>query len=62
MKKHSKIIDMIVGNTNTGFSAYAEFYPIFITGISMDELPTNSLEASSLYFESTNMKINLIHS
>ncbi len=42
---------MILEKTNTGFSAYAEDYPIFTSGESMAELQDNAQEAIDLYYE-----------
>ncbi len=44
-------IEMIVERTKTGFSAYAEKYPVYTVGSSLDELKANMLEAINLYFE-----------
>lgn len=44
-------IEMLVEKTNTGFSAYAEAYPVFTTGSNLPELKANMLEALNLYFE-----------
>jgi predicted RNase H-like HicB family nuclease len=48
-----KKIDLIVEKTSTGFSAYAENYPVYTTGASMTELKSNILEAMNLYQEET---------
>jgi predicted RNase H-like HicB family nuclease len=42
-------IEMIVEKTRTGYSAYAEKYPVFTTGKSLEELKANILEAFNLY-------------
>jgi len=42
---------IIIEKTSTGFSAYAENYPVYTTGESMNELIANTHEAFSLYFE-----------
>jgi predicted RNase H-like HicB family nuclease len=44
-------IDMIVEKTKTGYSAYAEKYPVYTVGNSLEELKTNMLEALNLFFE-----------
>ncbi|MBA2422631.1 MAG: XRE family transcriptional regulator [Chitinophagales bacterium] len=44
-------IQMIVEKTKTGYSAYAEKYPVYTVGNSLEELKTNILEALNLYFE-----------
>lgn len=51
MKALKKSIVCIVEHAATGFSAYAESYPIFTTGKTIPELLTNLVEASELYFE-----------
>ncbi len=51
MKKNREKINMIIEKTDTGFSAYAEQYPIFTTGKTIPELMRNAYEAISLYFE-----------
>lgn len=61
MNKRSKIITMIAEKTTTGFSAYSKSFPIFTTGKDIDELLTNSIEATPLYFDREISKINLIH-
>ncbi len=43
-------IVMIVERTRTGYSAYAEKYPLFTTGKTLAELKRNMLEAVNLYF------------
>ena len=50
MKKLNKII-LILEKTKTGFSAYAEDYPIFTTGESIPTLLENAYEAANLFFE-----------
>jgi len=42
---------VVIEKSVTGFSAFAEDYPIYTTGTTMNELINNSLEACSLYFE-----------
>ena len=44
-------IEMIVERTKTGYSAYAEKYPVYTVGSSLEELKANLLEAINLYFE-----------
>ena len=50
MPKKNKIV-VFIEKTDTGFSAYAENYPVFTTGISMHKLIDNCTEAFTLYFE-----------
>ncbi len=44
-------IEMIVERTKTGYSAYAEKYPVYTVGSSLEELKANILDALGLYFE-----------
>jgi len=44
-------INMIVERTKTGYSAYAEKYPVYTVGSSLEELKGNVLESLNLYFE-----------
>lgn len=44
-------IKMIVERTKTGYSAYAEKYPVYTVGKSLEELKFNVLEAVNLRFE-----------
>lgn len=59
MKALRKKIIITVEKTQTGFSAYAVNYPIFSTGKTMSQLVANSLEATNLFFEDQNIKVNL---
>jgi len=49
-KRTAKII-ITVEKTDTGFSAYANDFPMFTTGRTVSELISNAVEASQLYFE-----------
>jgi hypothetical protein len=42
---------VVIEKSVTGFSAFAETYPIYTTGTTMNELIDNTFEACSLYFE-----------
>ena len=44
-------IEMIVEKTKTGYSAYAEKFPVYTTGKSLEELKSNILESLNLYFD-----------
>jgi hypothetical protein len=46
-----KKIEMIVERTKTGYSAYAQNYPVATTGEDLIELKSNMVEALNLYFE-----------
>jgi len=58
MKTTSRKIKMIVEKTDTGFSAFAEDFPVYTTGRTVPELIDNAVEAASLCFEEENIKIN----
>ena len=57
MKTIKKKIKMIVEKTETGFSAFAEDYPIFTTGRTISELIDNSYEAANFSFEDEKVQI-----
>ena len=44
-------IEMIIEKTNTGYSAYADKYPVYTVGTSLEELKNNMLDALNLFFE-----------
>jgi hypothetical protein len=44
-------INMIVERTRTGYSAYAEKYPVYTVGSTLEELKSHVLESLNLYFE-----------
>lgn len=44
-------IEIIVEKTKKGYSAYAEKYPVYTVGKSLDELKQQMIEALNLYFE-----------
>jgi hypothetical protein len=46
-----KKIEIMVERTNTGYSAYAQSYPVATTGNDLVELKSNMVEAINLYFE-----------
>jgi len=50
-------ITIIVEKTKTGFSAYAEKYPVYTVGKSLDELKSNILEAVNLLLEKSGKSI-----
>ena len=52
-----KKIKAAVEKTKTGFSAYAEDYPVFTTGKTFSQLLTNMVEALNLYFEDDNIRV-----
>jgi predicted RNase H-like HicB family nuclease len=49
-----KNIEVIIEKTQDGFSAYAEKYPVFTTGSTMNKLFHNIKEAFILYFDDEN--------
>jgi len=53
-----KKIILTVEKTDTGFSAYAEDYPIFTTGKSIPELINSAYEATEFYFEEVKVKVD----
>jgi DNA-binding transcriptional regulator YiaG len=65
MKPTRKKITIVIEKTKTGFSAFAEDYPIFTTAKAIPQLIGNTIEATNLYFEDlknpiTQEKINFI--
>ncbi len=44
-------LEVIVERTKTGFSAYAEKFPVYTVGKSLEDLKSNILEAINLYLE-----------
>jgi predicted RNase H-like HicB family nuclease len=42
---------VIVERTKTGYSAYAEKFPVYTVGKSLEELKSNILEVINLYLE-----------
>lgn len=51
-------ITMIVEKTNTGYSAYAEKYPVFTVGKTLDELKSNILDAVNLLQEESGKSVS----
>lgn len=51
-------IKFIIEKTKTGFSAYSQNYAIATTGLDIEELKSNIVEASNLYFESRSKYIS----
>ena len=41
--------EVIIERTNTGYSAYAEKFPVYTVGKSLEGLKSNILEAINLY-------------
>lgn len=50
-------IEIIVEKTKTGYSAYAEKYPVYTVGKSLEELKSNVLEAVNLLLEKQGKKV-----
>lgn len=44
-------IEIVVEKTKTGYSAYANKYPVYTVGKTLQELKSNVVEAMNLYFE-----------
>ncbi len=59
MNTSRKKISLIVEITKTGYSAYAEDFPIFTSGKTISELMENSLEACQLYFDEQDIKLGI---
>ena len=58
MKTLKKKIRIIVEKTDTGFSGYAESYPVFTTGNTFTGLLKNSVEAMNLLLEDEKSQVN----
>ena len=52
-----KKIKVNVEKTRTGYSAYAEEFPVFSTGVNISSLTENIKEALHFYFDETGLKI-----
>jgi predicted RNase H-like HicB family nuclease len=52
-----KKIKVIIEKTSTGYSAYADDYPVYTTGGDVKELVENILEALNFYFEESKEKL-----
>jgi len=50
-------VTMIVEKTKTGFSAYAEKYPVYTLGKSLEVLKHNILEAINLFLEDSGRSV-----
>ncbi len=50
-------VTMIVEKTKTGYSAYAEKYPVYTVGKSLDDLKSNIVEAVNLTLEKTGKSV-----
>lgn len=59
MKTTRKKIKLIVEKTKTGFSVYAEDFPIASTGKTISELMDNALEAANFYFEEDSILLTM---
>ena len=55
MRSSKSAVNLIVEKTSTGFSAYAEKYPVYTTGKSLTELKKNIAEALNLHHEEINL-------
>ena len=54
-----KKLKVIVEKTSTGYSAYADKYPVYTTGEDVKGLVRNMLEAFNFYFEETGEKVTV---
>ena len=52
-----KKIKVIVEKTSTGYSAYADDYPVYTTGDDVKALTENAIEALNFYFEESKEKV-----
>ena len=60
MAAKRKIV-FIIEKTDTGFSAYAQDYPIYTTAVTMNELLERANEAFTLYFDDKKYIIQQIY-
>jgi hypothetical protein len=51
-----KNINVIIEKTSTGYSAYADKYPVFTAGGNIGELTRNIVDALNFYFKEANEK------
>jgi len=49
-------VRVIIEKTSTGYSAYADKYPVYTTGGSVRELLANFLDAANFYFIETSVR------
>lgn len=52
-------LKVIVEKTSTGYSAYADKYPVYTTGEDVKELTDNIVEAFNFYFEESGEKVKV---
>ena len=57
MKTTRKKIVFILEKTDSGFSAYADKYPIYTTGKNVSDIYQNVLEATNLFYEEEGIEI-----
>jgi len=50
-------VSVIIERTGTGYSAFAEKYPVYTVGSDLPELKANVLEAMNLYLEDSGKRI-----
>lgn len=58
VKRKRGIVNVTVEKTDTGYSAFAEKYPVYTTGRSVAELLKNVKEALNFYFEEEGLYID----
>ena len=51
-----RTLKVIIEKTNTGYSAYADKYPVYTTGSDIGKMAQNVIEAFNLYFEEAGEK------
>ncbi|GAA0877260.1 hypothetical protein GCM10009119_02280 [Algoriphagus jejuensis] len=52
-----RTIKITLEKTETGFSAYANDFPVFVTGGTIPELIDHAVESTSFYFKEENISI-----
>ncbi len=57
MKTKKGKLKVIVEKTNTGFSAYADKYPVFTAGETIAELTENAVDAFNLYYDDEGIEV-----
>lgn len=58
LKRRKGVINVTVEKTDTGYSAYAESYPVYTTGRTAAELLKNIKEAINFYLEDEGAFVN----
>ncbi len=53
-----KRIVAVVEKTDTGFSAFAKYFPVYTTGKTMTELQNNIIDSLNFYFEDVKKQVS----